>query len=323
MKRGRKTQTRKKNKSNSFGVIIIAVIELIVFMSGYFVGSYTKKEEPVTNTQDVVINNVPPVSEETNKDTFIDSIVSEMTTSDMIYQMMFVTPEAITNVDTATRAGESTKTALEEHPVGGIIYFEKNYESDEQISQMINNSQGYSKIPLFIGTFEDFGDNTELGFNINLDEQIIPDYKDSYLNSDDGYSESDKSLDELKSAGINKDADLIMISHMNLPNATIENVPSSVSKEIITDLLKNELGYNGIVITDSFKKAAITDEYSADEAAIKAINAGVDIILMPEDLQKAHDALVDAVDSGEISKEKIEESVKKILTLKKEKGMIG
>ena len=113
-----------------------------------------------------------------------------------------------------------------------------------------------------------------------------------------------------------------MISHMNLPNATTKNVPSSVSKEIITDLIKNELGYKGIIITDSFSKAAITDEYSADEAAVNALKAGVDIILMPEDLEKAHSAIKDAVDSGEISKEQIEESVRKILSLKNEKGMI-
>lgn len=317
MKRGRKTQIKRKDNSKSMGLVIIAVIELIVFMSGYMVGSLTKKTEPVMNSQDVVINNVPSVSDEAKTDSLIDSIIGEMTTSDMVYQMMVVTPEAITNVDTATRAGESTKQALEQYPVGGLIYFEKNFESEEQISQMIKNSQSYSKIPLFIGADEDFGDNEELGFNINLNKEIIPDYQDSYLNSDDGYSESDKTLDELKSSGIDTGADFIMISHMNLPNATTENVPSSVSKEIITDLLKTELGFKGIVITDSFSKAAITDEYSADEAAVKAVMAGADMILMPDDLQKAHDALVDAVESGEISKERIEESVRKILSLKK------
>ena len=77
-----------------------------------------------------------------------------------------------------------------------------------------------------------------------------------------------------------------------------------------------------LIITDSFSKAAITDEYSADEAAVNAVKAGVDIILMPEDLEKAHSALKDAVESGEISKEQIEESVRKILSLKNEKGMI-
>jgi len=323
MKRGRKTETRRKDHSKSIGVVIIAVIELIVFLSGYMLGSFiNKKEVPVQKPEEVVNNEVPVIEEEIKSFSVVDEIINEMSLDDMIYQMLFVTPEAITGVETATRAGESTKNALTNYPVGGIIYFEKNYESDDQFSEMIKNSQSYSKTPLFIGADKDFSDNDGLGFNIDLHKEIFPDYKNSYLNSDDGYSESDKTLDELKSEGVDKDAELIMISHMNLPNATTKNVPSSVSKEIITDLIKNELGYKGIIITDSFSKAAITDEYSADEAAVNALKAGVDIILMPEDLEKAHSAIKDAVDSGEISKEQIEESVRKILSLKNEKGMI-
>lgn len=322
MKRGRKSETRRKDNSKSIGIVIIAVIEIIVFLSGYMVGSLTNKKEVPVQKQEEVVNNEIPVENELKTYSAVDEIINEMSLDDMIYQMLFVTPEAITGVETATRAGESTKNALEEYPVGGIIYFEKNYESDDQISEMIKNSQSYSKTPLFIGADKDFSDNDKLGFNIDLHKEIIPDYKNSYLNSDDGYSESDKTLDELKSEGIDKDAELIMISHMNLPNATTQNVPSSVSKEIVTDLIKNELGYKGIIITDSFSKAAITDEYSADEAAVNAVKAGVDIILMPEDLEKAHSAIKDAVDSGEISKEQIEESVRKILSLKNEKGMI-
>ena len=323
MKRGRKTETRRKDHSKSIGIVIIAVIELIVFLSGYMLGSFTnKKEVPVQKPEEVVNNEVPVIEEEIKSFSVVDDIINEMSLDDMIYQMLFVTPEAITGVETATRAGDSTKNALKDYPVGGIIYFEKNYESDDQFSEMIRNSQSYSKTPLFIGADKNFEENKELGFNIDLHKEIIPDYKNAYLNSDDGYSESDKTLDELKSEGISKDAEFIMISHMNLPNATTKNVPSSVSKEIVTDLIKNELGYKGIIITDSFSKAAITDEYSADEAAVNAVKAGVDIILMPEDLEKAHSALKDAVESGEISKEQIEESVRKILSLKNEKGMI-
>ena len=225
MKRGRKTETRRKDHSKSIGIVIIAVIELIVFLSGYMLGSFTnKKEVPVQKPEEVVNNEVPVIEEEIKSFSVVDDIINEMSLDDMIYQMLFVTPEAITGVETATRAGDSTKNALKDYPVGGIIYFEKNYESDDQFSEMIRNSQSYSKTPLFIGADKNFEENKELGFNIDLHKEIIPDYKNAYLNSDDGYSESDKTLDELKSEGISKDAEFIMISHMNLPNATTKNV---------------------------------------------------------------------------------------------------
>lgn len=69
--------------------------------------------------------------------------------------MMIVTPESITGVEKATEAGEATKTAIEKYPVGGLIYFSKNIVSENQIKNMINNSQSYSKIPLFISVDEE------------------------------------------------------------------------------------------------------------------------------------------------------------------------
>lgn len=114
-----------------------------------------------------------------------------------------------------------------------------------------------------------------------------------------------------------------MVSHMTLVNATEEKVPSSISKEVITDMLFNELGYTGIAITDSFSMEAITKEFTVEEAVVKAVKAGADMILMPSDLEKTHDALMNAVENGSIPKGRIEKSARKILTLKMKKGMLG
>ena len=124
-------------------------------------------------------------------------------------------------------------------------------------------------------------------------------------------------------SGINEGADFVMVSHMTLTNAATSKLPCSISKEIVTDLLKNELGYKGIIITDSFSMGAITEEYTIGDAAVKAIKAGVDMILMPQDLTAAHSAIVNAVVSGEIPPERIDESVRKILTLKANKYTLG
>lgn len=410
---------RRRRKSNNKAKIVIAIAliltELLVFLSGYFVGVHMTKKAIVNDDADIPTQEELQTNKKTKEEELVDKIMKDMSISDMIYQMMFVTPEAITNVGTVVRAGETTKNALEKYPVGGIVYFAQNFESREQTSEMISKTQEFSKIPLFISVDEEGGrvarlgsnpamgttkqppmkligeskdpkkaynvgktmgtELNELGFNVDFapdadviinsnnkeigdrsfgtDPELVsqmvenvvkglqdngvsatlkhfPGHGSTYVDSHTGYSESDRTIDELRTneflpfkSGIDAGADFIMISHMTLVNATEEKVPSSISKEVITDMLINELGYKGIVITDSFSMGAITKEYTTADAAVRAVNAGVDMILMSSDLTGTHGAILAAVESGEISKERIEESVRKILLLKAKKKMIN
>lgn len=157
----------------------------------------------------------------------------------------------------------------------------------------------------------------------------FPGHGSTVVDSHTGYSESVRTIEQIREtellpfkAGIEAGADFVMISHVTLVNVTEEKVPSSVSGEIITDLLINELGYKGIVITDSFSMGAITKEYNTADAVTKAVSAGADMILMPTDLNTAYTALLEAVENGVISEERIKKSVRKILTLKAEKQML-
>ena len=77
--------------------------------------------------------------------------LASMTEDEKLWQLFFVTPEAITNVNTATVAGEATKNALAQYPVGGIVYFAKNLEDRAQAAALLANTQSYAKIPLFLG----------------------------------------------------------------------------------------------------------------------------------------------------------------------------
>ena len=88
-----------------------------------------------------------------------------MTDEEKLWQLFFVTPEAITNVNTATVAGETTKKALEQYPVGGIVYFAKNLEDREQTVALLENTQSYAKIPLFLGVDEEGGTVSRVGSN--------------------------------------------------------------------------------------------------------------------------------------------------------------
>ena len=100
--------------------------------------------------------------------------LASMTADEKIWQLFYVTPELLTGVETATRAGDSTKQALEEKPVGGIIYFAKNLESRAQTQEMLHNTKAYTKIPLFLGTDEEGGTVSRVGSNPAMGAKEFP-----------------------------------------------------------------------------------------------------------------------------------------------------
>lgn len=110
--------------------------------------------------------------------------------------------------------------------------------------------------------------------------------------------------------------DCIMMGHIALPAITNDMTPASLSYDIVTGILRNQLGFQGVVMTDSLEMGAITDEYESGEAAVAAILAGCDILLGPDGLQEAFDAVVKAVEDGTISEQRLDESVRRILEFK-------
>lgn len=140
--------------------------------------------------------------------------------------------------------------------------------------------------------------------------------------------EIDRSLEELEIAefpafkgGIDAGADFVMVGHQ-IVKAADDKLPADLSSVVVTDWLREKLGFEGIVITDSQAMGAIANNYTSGEAAIKSIEAGVDIILMPNDLRAAVDDVEAAVKSGKLSEERIDESVIRILEKKNEMGLL-
>lgn len=110
----------------------------------------------------------------------------------------------------------------------------------------------------------------------------------------------------------------ILVSHLKYP-ALDEEYPASLSSKIMTDLLRNELGYKGIIITDDMEMGAVANHNDFRSIGVKAVKAGVDIVLVCheyEHQQEVYLGLLDAVNSGEISQERIDESVKRIIKVK-------
>ncbi len=154
------------------------------------------------------------------------------------------------------------------------------------------------------------------------------------LGAEDGNSHTDmhvridRTAEELRqaefipfAAGIDAGTEFIMVGHQIMSCAG-DNLPSDLSHVIVTDYLRGELGYDGIAITDSHIMNTISGNYTSGEAAILAILAGMDMILMPEDASAAVEAVCAAVESGRIPQERIEESVMRILSEKEEMGLL-
>lgn len=342
-----------------------------------------------------------------------DKLLAGMSIREKVCQMLIVAPEDIIPRDPVTQAGEVTKKAILEYPVGGLIYFSKNIESYTQLKEMVESVQGYSKTPLFIAvdeeggrvarlgnadigitqypTMKEVGEMRDsivageigknlakellgLGFNVDFapvadvmteerntdigdrsfgtDTAIVsemvsaqvskmqengliatvkhfPGNGSTEVNTHNGIGVSNRSLDDLRSceflpfkAGIEAGVDMVMVGHIAIPNATGDDKPASLSEAAVEGLLRGELGFTGVVVTDALNMGAVTDTYSPYEAAKLAILAGADVLLMPGDVKETAAALEEAVKSGEISEDRIDKSVRRILELKIKRGII-
>ena len=114
----------------------------------------------------------------------------------------------------------------------------------------------------------------------------------------------------------------VMVGHIALPAVTGDDTPATLSPAVVTGCLREQLGFDGLVFTDSMGMHAITDHYPPGEAAVLALKAGVDVILTPRDLAGSFEAVVDAVENGDLSRERLSESVYRVLRCKYELGLL-
>ncbi len=348
----------------------------------------------------------PEPEEETDwLEVMVEESIAGMTLEDKVAGLFFITPEALTGMDTVTQAGDTTRDKLGEQPVGGLIYSSKNMLDEAQLKEMLQNTKSYSKSAIFLGVEEEGGSISPVaesglaenvgkmadigasadasaaqnagdtigsylagyGFNVNFapvadvmaegntligdrafgtDQgqvssmvsafvegsqaagvstclKYFPGLGDVTGNASEGMITSDKAIESFMErdfpayqSGISAGADFVMVSHLSLPNVTGDNTPSSLSGKMVTEILRQQLGFTGIIITDAMNVAAITEYYTADEAAVKALQAGADMIFMPEDYTTAYTGVLEAVQSGSLTEEQINESLRRIFRVK-------
>ena len=115
---------------------------------------------------------------------------------------------------------------------------------------------------------------------------------------------------------IDDGAQAIMVAHIALPNVTGNYLPATLSKEVITDILRNELKFDGVVITDAINMGALANNYNLEEICEYSINAGADCLLMPKNPVETVNTIEKLINENRISEEKINEAVTRILKLK-------
>ena len=123
-------------------------------------------------------------------------------------------------------------------------------------------------------------------------------------------------------AGIEEGMGGIMTAHVTVPNLNGGgNLPATLSKTVLTDLLREEMGFQGLIFTDAMDMLAIDRRFPRGEAAVRALEAGADVILMPPDVGAAVSALVVAVEEGRVTEGRLDESVLRILRAKEDMGV--
>jgi len=363
-------------------------------------------EVPEETVEETVVETVEEYTEEDLLNEVVESCISEMSLEDRVAGLFIVTPEALTGVDRAVKAGDGTKEALEKYPVGGLIYFNQNIQSKDQITEMLANTTAMSKYPIFLAVDEE-GDSVarvadalkldkidsaaslgetgnadnafeaykqvgtylmEYGFNLNFapvadvltnpdndaigkrsfgsDADIVssmvassvkgleetgviacikhfPGQGDADGDTHDGLATTDKTLEQLRetelkpfAAGAEAGAQMIMVGHIAVPSITGDNTPASLSKDVVTDILREEMGYNGVVITDALNMSAISEYYDSAQAAVMALKAGADMVLMPEDFEAAYEGVLAAVKDGTINEARINDSLARVYKIK-------
>ncbi|MFA9464289.1 MAG: glycoside hydrolase family 3 protein [Velocimicrobium sp.] len=145
----------------------------------------------------------------------------------------------------------------------------------------------------------------------------------------EGAVDVDSDINELRKVsfipfkeGIRAGADMIMVSHISISNVTGSIKPASMTELVMKDILRTELSFDGVIITDAMNMKSVTNYYTSGEAAVNAIAAGTDMILMPENFVAAYQAVYQAVVDGEIDEKTIDNNVQRILELKIKRGII-
>ena len=226
---------------------------------------------------------------------------------------------------------EGAETARQARALGVHWLFAPDADVNNNPENPIINIRSYGEDPravaAHVAAYID-GAHSDPQHRVLVTAKHFPGHGDTAVDSHIGLARVDASrerMDEVElvpfKAAIEHGVDAIMTAHLSVPSIEPQDIPATVSSNVLTGLLRKELKFNGIIVTDAMDMGGLTSKFSGGEAAVRSIEAGADMLLMPPNPEEAIKAVAKAVRSGRLSRKRIDESVAKILAAKLRVGL--
>lgn len=220
-------------------------------------------------------------------------------------------------------------TAIEARAVGVHMTFSPVADVNNNPANPIINTRSYGEDPRQVAAFVRAYVRGAQDQGLFATAKHFPGHGDTDVDSHLGLPSLDVTWRRLRSvefvpfqAAIAADVRAIMTAHLAVPRLSGGNgVPATMSASILGDVLRDSLGFGGLVVTDGLSMGAIQSTYPRGEASVRAFEAGSDILLQPPDPRAAFDALREAVQSGRITEARLDQSVRKVLAAKAQAGL--
>ena len=226
---------------------------------------------------------------------------------------------------------EGAETAREARAMGVNWLFAPVSDVNNNPDNPIINIRSYGEDPAEVSSFVQAfiaGAHSDAHNPVLVTAKHFPGHGDTAQDSHIGLAKLDADRDRIESvelapfrAAISAGVDSVMTAHLAVPALEPENEPATVSSKVITGVLKEELGFHGIVVTDAMDMEGLASLYDTAEASTRAIEAGADVLLMPKKAEDAINGVMAAVQRGRISRQRIDESVAKVLAAKARLGL--
>ena len=226
---------------------------------------------------------------------------------------------------------EGAETAREARALGVNWLFAPVSDVNNNPDNPIINIRSYGEDPAEVSSFVQAfiaGAHSDTHNPVLVTAKHFPGHGDTAQDSHLGLAKLDADRDRIESvelppfrAAIAAGVDSVMTAHLAVPALEPENEPATVSSRIITGVLKEELGFRGLVVTDAMDMEGLASLYDTGEASVRAIEAGADVLLMPKKAEDAINGVMAAVQRGRITRQRLDESVAKVLAAKARLGL--
>lgn len=384
-----------KEKSWARYLLLLEVIVLLVVLGLVGYRQWKLAKEPVKQVEEIDNDDKQPEKpKDTQTDTeksdtpetpktpvvvtgFSDAVnaqIKKMTLEQKVAQLFVITPEMLTGTSKVTVTGQGTRTAMDQYPVGGLVYSKDNFQGKEQTAKMLSTAQTYYKeknqFALLIGVTEEGSKDyspvaTANGFPVqpmasefqtikkaSESAAIVSDYLKNQgfnlnlaIHTTSGLSGDKRSYNgtqeviqkfvsaQMKeyqqrnvisvlqtfpsnNAAMEKYAECIMVEDIISRELTGDETTSCIMSAKAIEQLRTQREFKGALMSSPLNTESITSKYEPNDAAVKALLAGCDLLYLPEDFKAAYQGILDGLKAGTITEERLNQAVGRILTLK-------